>query len=161
MTRPESEPFHSRVDGSVLLEMATPFTPPIALNGVIDKPGDIDHFVFKATKGQTFDIRVFARALRSPLDAVLYVGARNAGASAGNDDSAGPDSYLRFSAPNDGEYVIWLIDQLSKGKFDEGLKGLEAFKVAHPKHRIEDVDKAIEGAKAMIAEKNGAPAVKP
>ena len=94
---------------------ATPFTPPIALNGVIDKPGDIDHFVFKATKGQTFDIRVFARALRSPLDAVLYVGARNAGASAGNDDSAGPDSYLRFSAPNDGEYVIWLIDQLSKG----------------------------------------------
>lgn len=48
------------------------------------------------------------------------------------------------------------IDQLSKGKLEEGLKGLEAFKVAHPKHRTEDVDKAIEGAKAMIAEKGGA-----
>ena len=94
---------------------ATPFTAPMALNGVIEKPGDIDHFVFKATKGQTFDIRVFARALRSPLDAVLYVGAKGGGAMAGNDDSAGPDSYIRFSAPNDGEYVIWLVDHLSKG----------------------------------------------
>lgn len=49
------------------------------------------------------------------------------------------------------------IDQLAKGKLAEGLKCLEAFKAAHPKHRTEDVDKAIEGAKAMIAEKNGAP----
>lgn len=47
------------------------------------------------------------------------------------------------------------IDQLGKGKLEEGLKGLEAFKAAHPKHRAEDVDKAIEGAKAMIAEKGG------
>ncbi len=50
------------------------------------------------------------------------------------------------------------IDQLAKGKLEDGLKGLLAFKVAHPKHRTEDVDKAIEGAKAMIAEKDGAPA---
>jgi hypothetical protein len=45
------------------------------------------------------------------------------------------------------------IDQLGKGKLDEGLKGLEAFKVSHPKHRAEDVEKAIDGAKAMIAER--------
>lgn len=50
------------------------------------------------------------------------------------------------------------IDLLSKGKLDEGLKGLEEFKAAHPKHRTEDVDKSIEGAKAMIAEKNAMPA---
>lgn len=49
------------------------------------------------------------------------------------------------------------IDLLGAGKAGEGLKGLEAFKVAHPKHRTEDVDKAIEGAKAMIADKNAAP----
>jgi len=45
------------------------------------------------------------------------------------------------------------IELISKGKPDEGLKGLEAFKAAHPKHMAEDVNKAIEGAKAMIAEK--------
>ncbi len=50
------------------------------------------------------------------------------------------------------------VDLLGKGKLEEGLKGLEAFKVAHPKHRVEDVDKAIEGAKTMIADKSAAPA---
>ena len=45
------------------------------------------------------------------------------------------------------------IDQLAKGNLEEGLQSLETFKAAHPKHRVEDVDKAIEGAKAMIAEK--------
>lgn len=50
------------------------------------------------------------------------------------------------------------IDQLSKGKLEEGLEGLGVFKAAHPKHRAEDVDKAIEGAKAMIAERDGASA---
>lgn len=50
------------------------------------------------------------------------------------------------------------VDLLAQGKLDEALKGLEAFKAAHPKHRTEDVDKAIEGAKAMIAERaNGTP----
>ena len=94
---------------------ATPFTPPMALNGVIGKPGDVDHFVFKATKGQTYDIQVFARTLRSPLDSVLYLGARNGGAMLGSDDNGKPDSYFRFAAPNDGEYVIWLVDHLKKG----------------------------------------------
>ncbi|SIN96867.1 hypothetical protein SAMN05444166_1832 [Singulisphaera sp. GP187] len=94
---------------------ATPFSPPLALNGVIGKPGDIDRFVFKAVKGQAFDIRVFARSLRSPLDSVLYIGARSGGVIAGNDDSAGPDSYIRFGAPADGEYVIWVQDQLLNG----------------------------------------------
>lgn len=50
------------------------------------------------------------------------------------------------------------VDLIGKGKSEEGLKALEAFKVAHPKHRTGDVDKAIEGAKAMLAEKGAAPA---
>jgi hypothetical protein len=50
------------------------------------------------------------------------------------------------------------IDLVNKGKLDESLKALEAFKVAHPKHKTADVDKAIEGVKAMQAEKAGAPA---
>ena len=50
------------------------------------------------------------------------------------------------------------IDLIGKGKPEEGLKALEAFKAAHPKHRTADVDKAIEGAKAMAAEKPEAPA---
>lgn len=51
------------------------------------------------------------------------------------------------------------VDQIAEGKLDEGLRGLEKFKAAHPKHHADEVDKAIEGAKAMIAERaNGTPA---
>jgi hypothetical protein len=97
---------------------ATPFTAPMALNGVIGKPGDIDHFVFKATKGQVFDINCHARRLRSPLDPVMYLAKKGGGAMLGADDSFGPDSYFRFQAPEDAEYVIWVIDQLGKGGQD-------------------------------------------
>ncbi|WZO96938.1 PPC domain-containing protein [Isosphaeraceae bacterium EP7] len=98
--------------------IATKFTAPGALNGVIEKPGDEDHFVFDAKKGQVFDVRVFARTLRSPLDPVLFIGKKGQGALVGNDDNPGPDSYIRFTAPDDGEYVIWVVDHLKKGSPD-------------------------------------------
>jgi hypothetical protein len=94
---------------------ATAHEAPIAFNGVIDKPEDTDNFVFKAKKGQVFDVRVFARTLRSPLDPVLHIVKRNGPYLAGNDDSTGPDSYIRFSAPEDADYVLVLHDHLKKG----------------------------------------------
>jgi hypothetical protein len=99
---------------------ATTFAPPLALNGVIGKPGDVDHFIFAAKKGQAFDIRVFAAQLRSPLDSVLYVGKKGGGALAGNDDAEGRqlDGYIRFGVPEDGEYVVWLTDKMGKGGAD-------------------------------------------
>ena len=95
---------------------ATPFTPPVGLNGVIGAAGDIDHYAFKAKKGLAYDVRVFARQLRSPLDSVLSIAARGGGRVAGNDDSGGPDSYVRFNAPRDGEYVVSVADHLKKGR---------------------------------------------
>ena len=81
-------------------DRATPFTPPVALNGVIEKAGDVDSFTFRANKGQTYDIRVFARQIRSPLDPVIGLFAKNGSRdSPGNDDSVGPDSYIRFNPP--------------------------------------------------------------
>jgi len=50
------------------------------------------------------------------------------------------------------------VELLAEGKFEAALKGLEKFKAAHPKHMTESVDKAIEGAKAQMAEKGAAPA---
>jgi hypothetical protein len=97
---------------------ATPFQAPMALNGVIGKPGDVDQFVFKASQGQVFDVHCYARRLRSPLDPVMYVGKKGGGALLGDDDSIVPDSYFRFQAPETAEYVIWLVDQLGKGGLD-------------------------------------------
>ena len=96
-------------------EHATSFTTPAALNGVIDSPGDSDCWVFPAKKGQTFDVRVFARQLRSPLDSTLRITRIKGQYIAFNDDSNGPDSYVRFTAPEDDQYVITITDQMGRG----------------------------------------------
>ena len=86
-------------------------------NGIIDKPGDIDYFKFHAKKGQAFDVHVYAREiLRSPLDSVLTITrASNGQGIASNDDTFGPDSYVRFNAPEDDDYLIAVTDQLRAG----------------------------------------------
>lgn len=95
---------------------ATPCDAPIAMNGRIEKPGDVDHFAFKATKGQVFDIRVHARSIRSPLDPVLTILRQsNGGGTGSNDDSGSPDSYLRFTAPADDTYAVVIKDMLAQG----------------------------------------------
>lgn len=97
---------------------ATPFTAPAALNGVLAKNGDVDHFVFTGQKGQVFDFKVYGRQLRSPIDSVLYLSKKGGGAIASSDDAAGPDSAFRQALPEDGEYVVWIADQLKKGGED-------------------------------------------
>jgi hypothetical protein len=104
----EVEPNDSR-------DRATPCAPPVALNGIIEKAGDVDFFTFHATKRQIYDIRVFARQVRSPLDPVIRLFAKNGGRLAENDDSVGPDSYIRYTPPRDGELVISVTDHLKNG----------------------------------------------
>jgi hypothetical protein len=89
----------------------------VAMNGVIEHPGDTDHFRLNAKKGQVLDIQVYARRLRSPLDPVLHIRqAKDNKYLAGNDDTGGkPDSYLRFTAPEEGEYVLQIHDHLHAG----------------------------------------------
>lgn len=88
---------------------------PLALNGVIDKKGDVDHFRFKAKRGQTYDVHCYARRLGSPLDSVMTISNFNGGALISNDDAIGPDSYFRWTVPADGEYVLTITDHLGQG----------------------------------------------
>jgi hypothetical protein len=105
----ESEPNDTR-------EEASAGVAPGAMNGILEKPGDQDYFKFSATKGQQFDVRVYARqTLRSPLDSVLTIQNARGGNIAQNDDSGGPDSYLRFNCPEDGDYFIMVRDHLGNG----------------------------------------------
>jgi hypothetical protein len=88
---------------------------PAALNGVISKPGEVDHFRFTAKKGQTFDVHCYARRLGSPLDSVVTISTFGGGGIIGNDDAVGPDSYFRFTVPEDKEYVLSITDHLGQG----------------------------------------------
>jgi hypothetical protein len=88
---------------------------PLALNGIIEKKGDVDCFKFTAAKGTDYDVRVFARQLRSPLDSVFDIYDLKGNRLATNDDAGGPDSYLRWKAPADGEFILGIRDQLGRG----------------------------------------------
>lgn len=95
---------------------ANPTKAPIAFNGVIEKPGDVDCFEFAATKGQVYEVRVHGRSIRSPLDSVLNIYRKSSGNSAGNnDDSGSPDSYLRLNCNADDTYVVAVKDMLGEG----------------------------------------------
>ena len=88
---------------------------PLAFNGIIQEKGDVDFFKFKAQKGVAYEMHVYARALRSPLDPVLEVYNMAGARLALNDDAGGPDSYLRWTAPADGEFCLQVHDQLMRG----------------------------------------------
>ena len=105
---------------------------PIAFNGVIGEKGDVDFFKFAAKKGDEFDVNVFARRLRSPLDSVLEIYDEKGTRLAQNDDSGGADSYLRWKVPADGNYCLAIKDQLGRG----GPTFTYRIEVAPPKPEI-------------------------
>ena len=94
---------------------ASPVELPLAFNGIIQEPKDIDFFKFSAKKGQQFEVECFARRIRSGLDPVMNLYKADGGGIAGNDDSRGPDSYFRFNVPEDGEYIVRVTDHLGRG----------------------------------------------
>jgi hypothetical protein len=105
----ETEPNNGR-------DAANSATAPGALNGIIQAAGDQDWFKLSMKKGQQFDVRVYARSVRTPLDSVLYIYDAKGRRLAGNDDDRGePDSYLRFKVPADGDYFVMIRDHLDSG----------------------------------------------
>ena len=105
------------VEPNNTFETATPvkLAPPVALNGIIQEKGDVDFFKFPAQKGMVYEINVRARVLRSPLDAVLEIYNDKGARLALNDDAGGPDSYLKWTAPADGDFFLQVHDQLLRG----------------------------------------------
>lgn len=88
-----------------------------AFCGVIGNPGDIDCFTFPCEKGKKYLVQVYARGtLRSPLDSVVNVYNPAFGGLAGNDDQGrNPDSYVEFTAAEEGLHTVRITDSLQRG----------------------------------------------
>jgi len=87
--------------------------PPVAFNGILTDPETYDWFRFTGKKGAKYHIKVYARTLRTPIDPVIAVyKSSGGGALKSNDDSGGPDSYIRFDCPADGDYDLYVRDHL-------------------------------------------------
>jgi len=121
---------------------AQKLTPPIIVNGRIDKPGDCDVFSFAAKAGSEIVAEVFARHLDSPLDSVLKLTDSSGKQLACNDDcedkGAGlethhADSFIRAKLPADGMYYIHLGDIQKKG----GLEYAYRLRISEPRPDFE------------------------
>ena len=89
---------------------------PAAFCGILAQPGDMDRYRFAAKKGEVWDFTLVARDIRSPLDGVLRVCNAAGAALVGNDDNGGkPDSFFRYTIPEDGEYIAEIEDHLRQG----------------------------------------------
>ncbi|OYW75118.1 MAG: hypothetical protein B7Z37_14980 [Verrucomicrobia bacterium 12-59-8] len=91
---------------------------PIALNGIIEKPGDVDFFKVPLKKGMTLEVQAFAQSLGSPLDSVVNIYNAKGGSISGNDDGGGRrrlDSKFKVAIPADGDYFVRVADHLERG----------------------------------------------
>ncbi len=113
----EAEPNNNHAEAK---KNAAPPALPMAFNGIIEKADDEDWFKFTAKKGERYDLMVYARGIRSPLDPVLELFNKDGGGINGNDDNgANPDSKIGgWQVPEDGEYYIRVRDHLKRGGAD-------------------------------------------
>ncbi|MBW3542360.1 MAG: pre-peptidase C-terminal domain-containing protein [Planctomycetes bacterium] len=94
---------------------ATRVQPGVNLNGRLEKGGDVDHFVFTATKDQKLTFAGVARRLGSPAD--LYLRLLNSGGAqvAVAEDTGLAEGVLNFTIPADGDYTLAVKDLVGRG----------------------------------------------
>src|SRR5262249_18306466 len=115
-------------DSPDMIAASTTVDLPAAFNGIISKPGDVDCFRFRATKGEQYRIHALAQALGSPVNPVIWikaVGAKSNGFLARASESRANqlgfapanglnrethDPIIDFTVPADGEYTLGVED---------------------------------------------------
>lgn len=127
---------------------------PCGINGKIGVKRDLDHYVFKATKGKAIRFEVKARRfgtlLQSSLDSVIDIMTPKGRVLASNDDLFGKDAGLVFTPPADGDFVLRIRDLNSKGG-DSFIYYIEC-EFARPDFTLRcDPDKAMIGPGSSTA----------
>ncbi|MBI3912104.1 MAG: PPC domain-containing protein, partial [Armatimonadetes bacterium] len=98
--------------------------PPVIINGLISRPGDVDVFRFEGRAGEEVVAEVYARRLGSPLDSLLRLTDASGRVLAWNDDHEDrearllthhADSYLSTRLPKTGTYFVRLADSQQHG----------------------------------------------
>ena len=93
-----------------VLSKATRVTLGDHLNGRIEKPGDVDRFVFAAKKGQRFTFTAVTRRQGSPTDVLLKLQNAKGAKLSEADDSGMTDATISYTFPADGDYQIVVQD---------------------------------------------------
>lgn len=83
---------------------------PVTINGRVFPREDVDIWTFEGQAGISYTCEVMAARLGSPLDSRLVVYGPDNRPITENVDSRGTDSFLRFTAPEDGRYAVHIHD---------------------------------------------------
>ncbi|MCA9037120.1 MAG: hypothetical protein KDA91_18415, partial [Planctomycetaceae bacterium] len=88
---------------------------PVALNGILNSPGDLDEFRILGESSGLYEVEVFADRLGSPLDSILTVLNMSGRIIARSDDGLTHDSRLTIRFPETADYIIRVEDKRGNG----------------------------------------------
>jgi hypothetical protein len=110
---------------------ANPASLPVALNGILSKPGEAHQYKFQAKKGDAWMVRVYSRSLGAPVDPKLWISLGTRRVVEGDDarltdiglPSARASWYIKdqqdpaivFRPGADGEYTLGVEDTTGAG----------------------------------------------
>ena len=100
------------------LEQAQEVELPAGISGKISASDETDYYRFRAKKGQRLLFDLQAARNGSPLDSSLALLNREGKEIARNEDANNFDSFIDFTVPDDGEYVLQLRDFRYRGGGD-------------------------------------------
>lgn len=99
-----------------LAETGAPSTTlPIALNGFLQEPGDVDGFRIRAEAGQKINVEVYASRIGSPADTLLEIRSLTGQVIAAGDDGISHDSHVAVTFPESAEYIVRITDKRGNG----------------------------------------------
>lgn len=155
------EPEARETEPNDALPQATRVNVPAAINGRIQQPGDVDHFIITAQANQVLTLDLRARRLDSPLDSFLTVLNSQGGGLTENDDFVDPDyplvlhhsdSRLTYTFPAAGDFILRVRDTQGKGGDEYAYRLV----VAPPKpdcvlRMVPDMQRVAKGDSVVVA----------
>ncbi|MBL8816697.1 MAG: PPC domain-containing protein [Planctomyces sp.] len=88
---------------------------PVALNGRLQNPGDIDVFPIRAHQGDVMNFEVFSARIGSPADTILTVSDKSGKILGRSDDGLSHDSQLTLQFPADDVFFVSVSDKRENG----------------------------------------------
>lgn len=88
---------------------------PLAFNGVLQEPGDLDYFRFSVTSNAPIEFATYASRVASPADTIIRIFDLSGTELCSNDDRAGLDSGLIWTPPSAGDYLVRIEEKRRAG----------------------------------------------
>ena len=98
-----------------ILDQANVLELPVTVSGVVSSIDDLDVFKFKLSKGARLICDISAQRMGSPLDTYLELYHPNGNEVAKSIDGNGLDSFIDYTAQQEGEYALHIRDVRFQG----------------------------------------------